>query len=307
MKKYYFILTLLVLICVINCLGKKYEPREITFDEINSQVPKTLICERSFEMPKNEEYAEALNNALSIADNEISIAKYLINNGLVKISYWNGRYSGSVIIKNPKIIYGFTLRVKDDKIISFRQVRKFVNQDKINIKGDLSKRIRINKFDNTNIVKTFTYGDLETKKYFDFYPNGNLKHCGIALSNKYYRGYWDENGSLTKENIRNKDWNKEKLIAEKRRAEFKKKSDERIQAGKDFVENHPELKKIMDEMTAIGEQGKEINKKLESDSYQESETLSMKEELKVLSNKYINCLLEFKKVQKQIMKEEKEK
>jgi len=63
----------------------------------------------------------------------------------------------------------------------------------------------------------------------------------------------------------------------------------------------------MDEMTAIGEQGKEINKKLESNSCQESEILSMKEELKVLSNKYINCFIELRKVQKQIRLEEKEK
>lgn len=33
----------------------------------------------------------------------------------------------------------------------------------------------------------------------------------------------------------------------------------------------------------------------------------MKAEQKVLSNKYINCFLELKKVKKQIIKEEKEK
>lgn len=289
---------------VMNCVGQM---AEFTSDEINSQVPKMLICERTFEMPKDKEYKEALKNALSLADNEISIVRYMLNSGRVKKSYWNGRYSGGAAVKNKKIAYSFTLRVRDDKIIGCGQVNKEIYKDIVGGKRDLSKRFRIMHFDKTNIVKTFTYGNLETKKYLEFFPDGNLKHCGIALSNKYYRGYWDENGNLADEIVRIRDWDKEKVIAEKRTAEYKKQSDERIQAKKDFVENHPELKRVMDEMTTISKQFEEINKNLESNLYQEQEISSMKAELIVLSNKYINCFSELKKVKKQIIEEEKEK
>jgi hypothetical protein len=288
----------------MNCVGQM---AEFTSDEINSQVPKMLICERTFEMPKDKEREEALKDALSLADNEISIVRYMLNSERVKKSYWNGSYSGGAAVKNKKIAYSFTLRVRDDKIIGCGQVNKEIYKDIVGGKRDLSKRFRIMHFDKTNIVKTFTYGHLDTKKYFEFYPNGNLKHCMISLSNKNYRGYWDENGNLADEIVRIKDWDKEKIISEKRRAEFKKKSDERIQAKKDFVRNHPELKKIMDEITDTGKQFEKINKKLKSDSYSVNEISSMKSELIALSNKYINCFFELKKVQKQIIEEEKEK
>jgi len=163
MKKI-ILITIISSIFVMNCVGKKYIPREIAFDEINiSNIPKKSICKRTFEMPENKEYEKALNEALTIADNELSIAQYMINNGLVKKSYWNKAYTGSVIIKDPKIIYGFTLGVKDDKIINFGEVTKYVYKDKISTK-DLSKRERIlsiHNFDNTNIAKAFIYGNVE--------------------------------------------------------------------------------------------------------------------------------------------------
>jgi len=294
------VITIILSIFVMNCVGQM---AEFTSDEINSKVPKMLICERTFEMPKDKECEEALKNALSLADNEISIVRYMLNSGRVKKSYWNGKYTGGATVKNKKIAYRISLRVKDDKIISFGQVNKKVF--KIDGEHDLSKRIRINNFDNTNIVHTFSFGNLETKKSLDFYLNGNLKRCGIALSNKYYIAKWDKNGNLVDEIVRIKDWHTARKEQEKRMAEFKKKSDERIKAKKEFVENHPELKKIMDEITETAKQFEKINKKLESDSYSDDDISSMKAEQIVLSNKYINCFLELKKVQKQIIKEEK--
>jgi len=298
------VITIISSIFVMNCVGQM---AEFTSDEINSQVPKMLICERTFEMPKDKEYEEVLKDTLSLADNEISIVRYMHNSERVKKSYWNGSYSGGAAVKNKKIAYSFTLRVKDDKIIGCGQVNKEIYKDIVGGKRDLSKRFRIMHFGNTNIVKTFTYGNLETTKNLDFYPNGNLKRCGIALSNKYYIAKWDENENLIDEIIRNKDWDKRRKEQEKRKTEFKKKSDERIQAKKDFVENHPKLKKVMDEITDTGKQFEKINKKLKSDSYSVNEISSMKSELIALSNKYINCFLELKKVQKQIIEEEKEK
>ena len=297
-------ITLLALICVMNCFGQM---AEFTSDEINSQVPKMLICERTFEIPKDKECEEALKDALSLADNEISIVHYMVNSGRVKKSYWNGAYSGGATVKDKKTTYSFCLYVKDDKIISCGQVNKYVYKDKVGGIRNLSKSLSASYFYNTNIVKSFHSGRLETLKSLSFYTNSYLKDCGIVFSNKYYFAQWDENGNIVYENVRIKDWDKSRKVQEKRMAEFKKKSNERIQAKKDFVENHPELKKVMDEMTAIGEQGKEINKKLESDLYSVNEISSMKSELIALSNKYINCFLELKKVKKQIIEEEKEK
>jgi len=292
----------------MNCIGKM---AEFTSDEIKiSNIPKISICERTFEIPKNEEYAKALKDAFSVADSEVSIVQYIFNSGRLKKSCWNGHCSGGAAIKDKKTTYSFTLRVKDDKIIGCGQIIKYVYKDKISTK-DLSKReriLRIHNFDNTNIVKTFVYGNLETKKYLEFYPSGKLKHCGIALSNKYFRGYWDENGNLINEIVRIKDWDKARKKQEKRRAEYKKKSDERIQAGKDYMEKHPELKKKSDKITETLKQLETIHKKLESESCSKEEVSALKTEQKEIMIQLKKSYSEYGKKLKEIQtKEEKNK
>ncbi len=293
------VITIILSICVMNCIGKKVE---ITSDEINiSNIPKISICKRTFEIPKNEEYEKALNSALSLADNEISIVQYMMNNGLLKWTYVRGLYMANKNQLNANYSFGSCKKGQ------FGQVNKKVFKDKIGGKRDLSKEICIIYYDTTNIVKSFDYGNLETTKYLEFYPSGRLKHCGIALSNKYYRGYWDENGNLINEIVKIKDWAKERILAEERTAKYKKRSDERIQAGKNYMEKHPELNKISHKITEIFKQLETIHKKLESDSYQEQEIASMKAEQKVLNDKLKELFSEFKKLQKQIIEEEKGK
>ena len=200
--------------------------------------------------------------------------------------------------------YIFSLNIKNDKSINLSQIKKTVYNNKLKKNKSLSYRIMF--YDN-NVMGIFSYGYMGNKKSINCYTNGNLSGFSVALSNKRYRVEWDENGNIVDEKIKLKNWAKERILAEERTAKNKKKIDERIQAKKDFVKNHPELKKIMDEMTAIDEQLKDINKKLESDSYQEQEIASMKAEQKVLNDKLMELFSEFKKLQKQIIDEEKEK
>ena len=294
---------LLTLICVMNCVGKKVE---ITSDEINiSNIPKEFICTKNIESPKNNNITNLFYKFVDFVNNERSIIEYWLNNNTLKPSCTRkGNHTAVIYIKDKNEEYGFSLNVKNDKSINLNQIKKIVYNNKL--KKDKSLSYKIIFYDN-NVIGLFYYGYIGNEKVINCYTNGNLARFSVALSNKYYSVEWDENGDLVDEKIKFKNWARERILTEKRNAGYKKKIDERIKAKKEFVEKHPELKKIMDEMTAIDEQLKDINKKLESDSYQEQEIASMKAEQKVLNDKLMELFSEFKKLQKQIIEEEKEK
>jgi len=287
----------------MNCIGKKVE---ITSDEINiSNIPKNFICTKDIESPKNNNITNLFYKFVDFVNNERGIIEYWLNNNILKPSRTRkGNHTAVIYIKDKNERYGFSLNVKNDKSINLGQIKKTVYNNKLKKNKSLSYRIMF--YDN-NVMGIFSYGYMGNKKSINCYTNGNLAGFSIALSNKYYRVDWDENGNIVDEKIKLKNWARERILTEKRNAGYKKQIDERIKAKKEFVEKHPELKKIMDEMTAIDEQLKDINKKLESDSYQEQEITSMKAEQKVLNDKLMERFSEFKKLQKQIIKEEKEK
>lgn len=198
------VVTLLAAAHVAGAAGmkmEKYIPYEATADEIAmTNIAEKVGYNQTFERPKNEAFRKRLDDALQMAQDEESRIRHMQAKGMVKKSYWNGLYTGSVIVQSEKAVYSFSLGATGEKL---GQVDKTVYVDKPY--GKEKKKAQCCSFvfhDNADSVSSFSYGQGEGKVTLNFHPKNQLASCGLTIGEEYYRAQWDENGKLVSETRR---------------------------------------------------------------------------------------------------------
>jgi len=183
---------------IIGAAGMKrerYIPYEATPDEVAvTKVAKKVVCDRAFEQPKNEVFRKHLEKALEMAENEENRIRYMWETGMVRTSYWNGSYGGSVIVRPEKAVYRFSLGGTGKKI---GQINKTVYEDQPY--GKIKKQSECYFFvfhSDIDSVMDFGYGENPSTIALSFYPSNRLKSCGLMIDGQYYRARWDKDGKL---------------------------------------------------------------------------------------------------------------
>ena len=199
--------TVIILLAATSVAGaagmkrQKYIPYKATADEIaTTNIAKKVVYDQTFEEPTNEIFKDRLHEALNMAAEEESRIRYMVAQGMVRTNYWNGMYSGSVIVESQKTICRFTF--KSSKL-ELQQVEKIVFSDKINGKRDRSSGYSFTFLhDSSDSVSSFSHGQGEKKVTLGFHENGKLESCGLTIGDEYYRASWDEDGKLVSETKR---------------------------------------------------------------------------------------------------------
>ena len=174
---------------------ERYVPYEATPDEIAvNQIAKKVAYDRTFEQPKNEVFRKHLEKALELAENEESRVRHMWAAGMVKTNYWNGLYTGSVIVRPEKAVCRFSFGGAGKKI---GQINKTVYEDQPY--GKIKKQSECYFFvfhSDTDSVMDFGYGENPSTIALSFYPSNRLKSCGLIIDGQYYRARWDKDGKL---------------------------------------------------------------------------------------------------------------
>lgn len=203
-KKSVIIVVLLVLIFgivgFIKMKKNKYEANEISSTEFSNANTNDMIhLKHKTTKPENKVLSNRLYAAITLAGKEVRRVRYMFKEGMVKKSYWNGLYTGTVIVNDEKAVYNFGLAAKGNKI---GQVNKTVFEDKPYGNKVKSKCCTLLFYDDRDSISSFSCGKDSNKVTLNFYPDRSLASCGITVDGIHYRARWDENGRLLSETKR---------------------------------------------------------------------------------------------------------
>ena len=180
---------------------KTYRPYEVTADEIDTtNIVKKVVCDRSFEQPKDENLEKRLLEVLCTAETEASRVRHMYEKGMVRVKCWNNRHTGTVISKSKKAVYCFDLTPVEMKL---RSAEKRVFFDKPFGERDRSSGFSVSFFhEGSDSVKRFEYMQNDEDELLEFHKTGRLKFYKAIILDEYHRAQWDEDGKLLLETRR---------------------------------------------------------------------------------------------------------
>lgn len=175
-------------------MKNKWPPKLYTLTKEIKDADKVMkiTYPRDSENPDSEILQKRLSDAITLLEKEESIITYLLKNDLVKKSEWNGRYSGYILFKSPRIGYFYEF-TNDFKAIY--SVTKEFYDDKTYRKHKKTNTYLVF-YPETESIKYFTYGDFPQSVELSLYKNKRLKDCRLSIGNKYYDCKWDGDGKL---------------------------------------------------------------------------------------------------------------
>ena len=199
-------MTKLILRCVVLILGvsnvigsetmnkQKYVPYRATSDEISlTNAHAVLHYDRRHEMPADRECASRLEEVFRSAEQMESLIRHMLSKGMVKTNYWNGMYSGSVVVESQKSVYRFIFK---SALQQLQQVDVSVFDDKPYGKIKAPSGCSFLFLDYRDAVSSFSSGQGNDKVTLNFYPDGRLKSCGLFIDEQHKYLQWDENGKI---------------------------------------------------------------------------------------------------------------
>ena len=207
-----FMQALLLLATVCNVNGQikmkreKYMPYEATSHVLDATNDvKHVVLGGTYKKPDDEVFIKHLDRALRMAEGEVHRIRYMLAKGMVKKNYWNGLYTGSVIVKDEKTVYNFSLGASGNKV---GQVNKTVFEDEPYGKMVNNKRCTLMFHEKDGSISSFSCGQGSNKISLSFYPDFSLASCGLAFDGMYNRAKWTEGGKLIHQN--RVEWKSEK-------------------------------------------------------------------------------------------------
>lgn len=207
------VLSIVVLLLVFNASAvllvmanekeefKRATPYEATPSEVDiKDMPKIVVYNRSYEKPDDKNISLLLQEALDRAEKVENQIRNIVAKDLVRVSYWNGEYSGAVYVRADKMYHSFVFKSSAPLLIS--QYSKVIYKDKFGGK-DRNNEISILFYDDKDCIKSFDYENGKDSTTLSFFPDNKLAECGLIINNeKYYRAQWDENGKIINQNMR---------------------------------------------------------------------------------------------------------
>lgn len=190
-----------VLILVVsNVIGsetmtkQKYVPYRATPDELSlTNAHAVLHYDRRHDLPADQELANRLEEVLLSAEKMESLIRHMLSKGMVKTNYWNGMYSGSVVVESQNSVYRFIFK---SALQQLQQVDVSVFADKPYGERNASAGCSLLFYDSRDAVSSFSSGQGRDKVTLNFYPDGRLKSGGLFIGDQYQYVQWDGNGKI---------------------------------------------------------------------------------------------------------------
>ena len=197
-------LLLLTTICSVEGESKMRKEKYIPYEATSYEIAATdgvnhVDLGGTYEVPADKVLGKHLDRALRVAEDEVARIRNMLAKGLVKKEYWNGTFTGSVIIKDEKVVYHLIFDGNGNKV---GQVNKTVFEDEPYGKKVKDKCCTLVFHDAVDSISSFSCGESSAKICLNFYQDRSLASCGIAFDGMYYRAKWANDGKLTSQSKR---------------------------------------------------------------------------------------------------------
>lgn len=198
--KHWMLKCAVLVLAVTNVIGaenmkrEKYVPYKAKPDEVSlTNMTAVPHYDRRHDLPLDREFTNRLEEVLCFAEKQESLIRHMRDKGMVRTNYWNGMYSGSVVVESQNAVYRFIFK---SALQQLQQVDVSIFSDKPYGKLNPTEGFSFQFHDSSDAVSGFSSGQGKDKVTLNFYPDGTLESCGLFIGNQYYRARWDGNGKI---------------------------------------------------------------------------------------------------------------
>lgn len=198
-----------VAMCAANMSTNKHEVMQRRYyDDAalwngSAEIPQLVEYDRSYEKPKDQEFAKLLEDALTYVQEKENLIRYMVNSGMVQTNTCKGQLVGRFDFLEENITYSFSLSAGPRKIGQFDKKYYTAGRHKgRNRTQDKTKKLGFVFDVDTDSVRSF-YSNMPQNELlvisFSFYPSNKLERCGLRIKDKWLSARWNTNGKLIDE------------------------------------------------------------------------------------------------------------